>query len=138
VTPDAFEGQWRLERQIDDRRAGHTAQFSGVARIVRDAEGWAYAERGRLCLPGQAAIQAERRYQWRPRSDTVIAVHFDDGRFFHDMPLAGGTAAHWCDPDQYDVTYDFTGWPLWSSLWVVRGPRKAYQMMSRYARAEAV
>jgi hypothetical protein len=63
-------------------------------------------------------------------------VYFADGTFFHRFALSPQPeAAHFCAPDQYDVTYNFTDWPHWSSTWRVKGPRKDYTMQSRYIRA---
>ncbi|MGR3269435.1 hypothetical protein DU478_06715 [Thalassococcus profundi] len=130
----SFEGHWSLSREIDDRRAGHVARAEGEAEMRRDAAGLVYAEEVRLVLPGQRPVTGTRRYLWRPGLHGV-AVSFEDGRPFHDFALGTGHAesAHWCDPDQYDVHYDFSGWPRWTSLWCVAGPAKDYRMLTRYA-----
>jgi hypothetical protein len=77
-------------------------------------------------------MEAERVYLWRA-SGAGIEVLFDDGRPFHRIDDSA-EAAHWCDPDQYDVTYEFGRWPKWSSRWRVLGPRKDYVMVSNYSR----
>ena len=76
----------------------------------------------------QGRFRAERRYLWGPD----LTVCFEDGRFFHQVPPEGGQAAHWCDPDQYEVSYDFRAWPDWQTRWRVVGPRKDYAMVSWY------
>ena len=76
-------------------------------------------------------MQSERRYRW----DADLNVYFDDGRFFHTVPPLGGQTDHWCDPDGYDVRYDFAQWPTWSAEWYVLGPRKNYRMLSQYSQA---
>lgn len=124
-----FAGNWRVERSIEDRLAGGTARFEGKARWVREEGGLSYHETGQLVTSGQS-FTAERRYFWREG----LNVYFDDGRFFHQVPAQGGAAAHWCDPDQYDVAYDFLGWPDWHAVWSVKGPRKDYTMVTRYMR----
>ena len=126
-----FEGDWQVARRIEDALRGQTGRFSGVARFERDKVGLHYLERGVLEM-GDAAMDAERAYFWRSGSGG-IEVFFDDGRFFHKIG-ASGEAAHWCDPDQYDVTYDFSDWPVWTSRWQVKGPRKDYAMVSDYTR----
>ncbi len=128
-----FAGAWSLSRDIHDRRAGQTAQGEGQAVLTPDAEGLVYDETIRLHLPGQAPLEGRQRYLWRSVADG-IAVLFGDGRAFHAIALgdAGPEAAHWCDPDQYDVVYDFDNWPSWSSLWRVSGPRKDYVMRTLY------
>jgi hypothetical protein len=127
-----FVGLWRLERRITDAR-GPQARFSGTACFTRDAAGLQLDETGELQLAGQGRFQAERRYLWR-QAGPEIAVFFADGRAFHRFtPTAARTeAAHWCDPDTYNVRYDFGAWPCWHAVWTVSGPRKDYVMQSRY------
>lgn len=134
VTPDskipdlaAFEGQWQVDRVIEDQRAGQTGRFTGTALFRPDAQGLVYEERGRLDLGG-THFEAERRYLWR-MGDGGIDVCFEDGRFFHRI---GPKAAHWCDPDDYHVLYDFGDWPRWQAVWRVTGPRKRYLTSSTY------
>jgi hypothetical protein len=73
---------------------------------------------------------AERRYLW----DEKLNIYFEDGRFLLQVPALGGVAAHWCDPDQYIASYDFTDWPKWSCTCRIRGPRKDYTLHSRYSK----
>ena len=131
-----FEGRWRILREIDDRRAGQVGQFEGTATLTVDAQGLIYAETGTLRIGTSAPMQADRTYLWRDEGGR-IAVLFDDGRPFHSFALATDTpgADHWCDPDTYRVTYDFSPWPNWSAEWAVTGPRKDYVMVSYYAPA---
>ena len=124
-----FEGRWALSREIRPA-SGAAGRFEGEAEWQPSEGGLAYVERGLLMLEGHAPMQAERRYFW----EEGLNVYFDDGRFFHQVPPEGGEAAHWCDPDQYDVTYDFMQWPRFETKWQVRGPRKDYEMISFYSR----
>ncbi|MDW3182138.1 DUF6314 family protein [Roseobacter sp.] len=124
-----FEGQWDLHRQIE-HEGGQTAQFVGQAVWTPAAQGMVYRETGQLEMAGGPTMQAERVYLWGADLD----VCFEDGRFFHRVPVDGGTARHWCDPDSYIVQYDFTRWPAFSTVWEVTGPRKAYRMVSQYSR----
>lgn len=132
-----FQGLWRLERQITDA-LGPDAVFTGTARFSPDDAGLMLHEAGRLELTGQGGFQAERRYLWR-QDDAKIAVLFADGRDFHrfDPTLPEPAADHWCDPDTYQVRYDFREWPLWRAEWRVTGPRKDYVMCSLYTREPA-
>ncbi|WP_439124301.1 DUF6314 family protein [Marivita sp.] len=129
----AFRGAWDLARIITDHRSGTMSRFDGTAVFTPDDDGLSYFESGQLYLPGQSPFQAERRYHWR-EVEGVIHVFFDDGRFFHSFDDAHPAATHWCDPDTYDVAYDFTEWPKWRSTWNVLGPRKAYEMINDYTR----
>ncbi|MEM7631273.1 MAG: DUF6314 family protein [Pseudomonadota bacterium] len=125
-----FEGAWTLVREIV-HADGTTGRFEGTARFAADANGLAYEEAGALHLGRAHPLHATQRYRW----GHDLAVYFDDGRFFHHVPPAGGDTGHWCDPDQYDGHYDFSGWPAFTVSWRVTGPRKAYRMRSRYVRA---
>ncbi len=131
-----FAGLWMLERRIDDR-LGQPGRFSGVARFTRDGDGLRLTEEGRLDL-GTASFKATRVYLWQADGDG-IAVRFEDGRDFHRFtPKGAANSTHWCDPDQYDVTYDFARMSktatVWTSEWRVTGPRKDYVMRSTYRR----
>jgi len=122
---------------IDDHRADTTARLTGEARIARSGVTLVYDETGTLHLPGQATpLHATRRYLMA-RSGRELVVRFVDGRPFHriDLTDATPTARHACDPDEYAVTYDFSNWPDWSTVWTVTGPRKDYTMTSQYRAA---
>ena len=127
----ALEGTWRIGRDIL-HADGTRARFDGEARFTRSESRLIQDETGRLDLGGQS-FAASRRYVWQESGET-IEVLFDDMRPFHAIPL--GTmrhdTTHLCDPDRYDVAYDFTGWPRWRSVWRVRGPLKDYTMTSDY------
>ncbi len=122
-----FLGRWTLSRQID-QADGQNVQFEGTAIWRPQGDAASYEEQGWLTM-GQQCFQAERRYHW----GRDLKVFFEDGRFFHQVPSAGGATGHWCDPDQYDVTYDFALWPHWHCSWRVAGPRKRYVMTSTYS-----
>jgi hypothetical protein len=150
VTPQkivfsSFEGAWSLHRRIEDQRAGQSAQLTGAVRLARDTTGLRYHEQGQLHIPGQQVMASTRVYLWRPgstqsgspQSGSDVVVLFEDGRYFHTFSLTDPTpqASHFCEPDQYEVSYDFTLWPKWRSTWRVHGPRKTYTMISDYAPA---
>ncbi len=124
-----FKGIWDLQRQIE-HRDGTRARFEGQALWKADDDGLCQQETGALRIGENPPIKAMRRYLWRPD----LSVHFDDGRFFHKVPPLGGKAGHWCAPDQYDGSYDFSRWPDFEVTWQVTGPRKSYRMHSRYRR----
>lgn len=125
-----FVGRWHIERDIEDQRAGAAGRMSGWAEIADDG---LYHEVGQLVFADQPPLQAERRYHWQAVPGAV-EISFADGRPFHHLSLgrASANAEHLCAPDTYLVTYDFSAWPLWQSLWRVHGPRKDYQMTTRY------
>ncbi len=128
-----FAGNWRIMREIADQKAGQVGRLTGEARFTADAEGLAYHESGWLEMGG-GRMQATRDYLWREGAERVDVL-FGDGRYFHsfDLGQSAPEAAHWCDPDQYDVTYDFSDWPCWRSVWIVKGPRKDYRMETQFS-----
>jgi hypothetical protein len=134
VTTSDFLGLWQIERTIEDGHSASRAVFTGEASISHDVTHCIYAEVGTLAMAGVKPMTAERRYLWRPDANG-FDISFTDERFFHRLSLSGPTqAAHWCDPDQYDVIYDFTDFPSWKSTWHVVGPRKNYVMHSAFRR----
>lgn len=122
-----FLGDWIIERDIQ-HQGGADARFEGKATWSPQSDALIYRESGWLSLPGQAPVAAHQRHIWQ--ADLVVS--FADGRFFHQVPCAGGATSHWCAPDQYDGVYDFTSWPEFRVTWHVTGPRKAYRMQSRF------
>ncbi len=123
---DDFAGDWILERRIE-HGDGTRARFAGTGSFSRCRGGLRYNEHGRLCLPGQPPLLSTRRLLWA--GDTVVAVSFEDHRFFHRIDLRQGRprARHVCGDDIYTGLYDFAAWPRWSVVWWVRGPRKSYR-----------
>ena len=124
-----FVGDWQIDRHIAPD-GGPRARFEGQATWRWEQEGLGYAESGQLQIAGQGQFQAERRYQWRAPLD----VYFEDGRFFHHVRCDGQESQHLCGADDYRVTYDFAQWPQFEAVWQVRGPRKAYRMVTRFQR----
>ena len=140
ISLDQFEGDWQLARIIEDRRNDIEGRLSGTATFTRVGPlELHYAEEGELVYGQQAAMLATRRYIWRSFEGEhagKIAVEFEDGRPFHVIELDRlmPDDDHHCDPDFYHVSYDFTRWPLWESIWRVVGPSKDYRMISRFER----
>ena len=128
-----FAGVWELERDIL-HASGDTGHLSGRLDMRHQSWGLLYNETGTLTMGSAAPVTATRHYRWH----TGLEVHFEDGRFFHTVPAGGGEARHWCAPDDYRVHYDFSDWPVWRTHWQVSGPRKNYQMFTRYSRPEAL
>jgi len=128
-----FAQAWRVSRRIDDHLAGQAGHFSGIARISKQGKEFVYQEDGVLQTGQGAGLKASRRYLWEADGGGIL-IRFEDGRYFHHLPLgsAGGEARHDCAPDVYKVRYDFAGWPRWRAVWSVTGPRKNYVMTTDY------
>lgn len=131
-----FAGVWQLARVISDRLGGQTGRFDGQALLSpRGAGGLDYVETGRLRLGDGPVMTATRRYVWDFQAG-LVQVSFDDGRPFHSFQpgVSGAGTDHLCGADVYRVTYGFADWPVWTAVWDVAGPRKAYTLNSRYWR----
>jgi hypothetical protein len=131
---DDLEGRWRLERIIDDRRAGLAGRLEGTCIFSPDAEGLVQEEVGVLSYGDAPPMQARRRYLWRAEGDG-LAVFFEDGRPFHRIASGRLSDTHLCPPDTYEVAYLFDDWPAFSTTWCVSGPRKDLLIRSRYSPA---
>lgn len=136
LTLNDFRGDWQMDRQITDRLGTMNGTLVGVATLSGVDTTLQYDETGRLTLQGGAEMEATRRYLWT-FADDKVDVRFADGVTFHAFQPYGKAAGttHLCGEDLYDVTYDFREWPVWTATWAVRGPRKDYTSVTRYARA---
>ncbi len=122
-----FEGRWDLDRRIEDRLSRRKGHFRGEAHFNRSGSDLFYFETGELRLDDGLALSARREYLWCD-DGSAVRVTFADGRPFHGFPLSVPVAevSHWCDPDLYEVRYEFVNWPNWTATWSVQGPRKHY------------
>lgn len=133
---ERFKGEWTLNRHIFDLDSQWLGRFEGRALMTPTDAGLHYHEEGKLQFGGLTAMTATRDYRWTFPDGPTVRVLFEDGRHFHDFDADEGRpqATHYCDPDEYDVTYDFRKWPEWRAEWRVEGPKKDYRMVSMYAR----
>jgi len=129
-----FEGLWDLHRHIYDLDSEWLGKFDGQAKFAVTKKGLHYREEGKLQFGGLTAMTATRDYDWEFPESGLIRLRFADGRHFHDFDPSEGRprATHYCDPDEYDVTYDLRKWPEWRAEWRVEGPKKDYRMVSMY------
>ena len=127
----SLEGRWRLKRDIV-HGDGAVNTLTGTVHFHRAGARLIQDETGELVL-GNQTVKATRRYIWAA-CEGRLDVFFDDMRPFHTVLLgvARHKTAHLCAPDRYEVSYDFSAWPKWSTCWQVEGPRKDYVMTSRY------
>jgi hypothetical protein len=133
-----FEGAWNIDRHILDLDSEWLGRFHGEARFKADRGRLLYHEEGMLQFGGLTASRATRNYIWTFPSDTEVKILFENGDDFHVFNPQDPRpfARHFCDPDEYDVTYDFRRWPQWRAEWRVEGPKKDYRMVSTYERPE--
>lgn len=128
-----FVGKWQLSRTIVQKN-GDTFLFDGSADFTWHDGQLLYQESGQVKAPNGNVLLAERTYIWQAALNNQFDVLFDDKRYFHTFSAAKPYGEHLCGNDHYVVNYTFTRWPAWTSTWQVKGPRKDYQMNSRYQR----
>jgi hypothetical protein len=128
-----FVGRWSITRTIDDSLTRSTAGFEGQCIFTPRNDDVEYAETGMLYPSPGRGLVATRKYLWHQDVDFVV-IRFDDGRPFHrfNCRIDAPGDTHLCGRDTYRVAYDFSEWPVWSSIWQVTGPRKNYTMVSEY------
>jgi hypothetical protein len=133
-----FAGDWRFARVVAERDGTETARVAGLARYTSGEGGLLCAETGEMRLTGGPPMKAERRTIWREAAGR-IEVRFGDGRPFHSFDAAAiwAEARHDCTPDIYRVVYDFSMFPVWTSVWRVSGPQKDYVMTTEHRRGAA-
>jgi hypothetical protein len=130
-----LQGEWSLERRVQDRRAGHDGRLTGGAAFTAEGESLLYREQGRLVI-GDHDGPALQSYRYTFATAGRAAVQFGDGRFFHDLDLTTGAwhCTHLCDPDRYQGAFTVPDADSWRVVWTVAGPRKDLVLDSTYRR----
>jgi len=130
-------GHWQIDRVLVDRRAGIRGRFTGSAAILLAAGGQqaSYTEWGELRF-GQHTGPAQRRLGLAARPDGSIQVRFADGRPFYVLDLRSGRcqAEHPCRADHYQLSHVVHSADLIEERWLVSGPDKDYQAITRVRR----
>lgn len=130
-----LQGEWNLERRVQDGRAGQNGALTGAATFAAAGSGLLYREEGRLAIGGHEG-PALQSYRYAFPFPARAAVHFADGRFFHDLDLSSGAWActHPCGADRYDGAFSVADAQSWRVVWTVKGPRKDLTLDSTYRR----
>lgn len=124
--PRALLGRWRIEREVDDRRAGERHAIDGVLEITDEGDRLRWEER--MVWHRPAGDVDVRRGLWLVPTDDGWWVRFEDGRDFHPW-RPGEAVVHPCAPDTYagEVGGDVRRWVV---TWRATGPAKDYTMTS--------
>lgn len=130
---DFLLGEWRVEREIEDRLGDQDGAFVGSAEFSGTAPELTYRECGTLTL-AVATVRAERTYLWRCTHQGAEVFHAN-GDLFHSFTLADPSAHHICGADTYEGAYRFESDTHWHLTWRVSGPRKDYTSTTTYLRA---
>lgn len=126
-------GTWRVERALEDARAG-AGRFAGSATFTPVAGEIEWVETGRMTLGGYDG--AARRTLRLVRDATGWEVRFADGRPFHRLDLEDDRCGfeHPCGADRYRGALAVHGPDAFEIGWEVDGPAKAQRLTGRYSR----
>jgi hypothetical protein len=126
--PTALLGDWRLDRQLTDRRTGRSGTVRGQLTLRREGDQITWAEQGTLVWNG-SRLAASRSYGLRQAEDGWW-LYFADGRPFHAW-RPGQWVHHPCREDSYRGLITITGPDHWGTHWEVDGPAKAQRIITR-------
>lgn len=128
-------GSWQIDRTIDDRRAGVTGSFRGMALVAggpgagRPAAGdqARYTETGTLRY-GTHTGPAQRSLDVTRLAGGAVLLSFLDGRPYIELDLSTGVCErrHPCGEDTYDSVMVVRSPDELEERWLVRGPAKDY------------
>lgn len=136
-----FIGGWRMERRIDDRRAGRAGAAVGEAVIadIGDAATAICTEALTIDYGGQR-FAGEQTMHWRFDDADGPTLFSRDGRllvtlrFRQDGGRARASFSHDCGEDLYEGVAEIGDESSWRLVWNVRGPRKDYTLDTLYFR----
>ncbi|MDP4332861.1 DUF6314 family protein [Curtobacterium sp. A7_M15] len=132
LRPIDLLGEWSLRRTVHDRRAGVHGSVTGTTTLTRMATDQVrWDEAGTMTFDGRT-VPVSRTLWVRRGADDRWAVHFADGRVFHDW-VWGSAVSHACAPDDYSgvLAGDTEEWTV---RWEAHGPAKDYVLDSTLRR----
>ncbi len=129
-------GEWRLERSVSDASRG-----AGSAHIERLSEfRCRLHEFVTMMLMNGETVSGSRDYLLQEVGEHLI-FRFNDGENAGEVfqTFASGklcsSSTHLCGRDVYESTLTWCGDDVFELVHVVNGPKKDYEMRSRYLRA---
>ncbi len=131
IEPTALLGQWQLDRQVHDERAGLSGTVSGLLTLTTEADQIAWREQGTLLWNG-SHMPVSREY-WLRRIGDEWWLHFADDRPFHAW-RPGDWVDHPCGEDIYQGLITIAGPDEWHTVWRLQGPDTAQHLTTRYTR----
>jgi hypothetical protein len=133
-----LEGAWRIERAVDDRRAGarHVMRGTGAFRPAPGEPDTLVYDEEVVWAPAGQEMTATRRYLIAGIRRAAAEVLFDDGRPFHALDLASGACPvhHDCPPDTYAGEYRVLDADRFTVRWTITGPRKDSRLFTTFTR----
>jgi hypothetical protein len=134
IGPDELVGEWTIDRQVSDLRAGIVGAFTGTLLVTADGDDFRWDESGTLHWSDYSGT-AERHLLLR-RHDGAWWMCFADGRLFHPWQV-GGEVVHPCAADVYRGAIEPTGADEFTIRWDVTGPSKRQLIVSRMTRVQS-
>ncbi len=125
-----FVGRWRFRRRIEGRSGAPGRLFDGIARFSPVPGGLAYEESGEAWPERRAT-----RLTWHAVADGA-ELRFADGSDFHHLDLTHPVATAWHESDgrRHELSYNFTRWPEWRTIWRLRDAASDTTMITDYRR----
>ncbi len=130
--PSALLGDWRLDRQLRDERAGLSGTASGHLTLRPEGSKIMWREQGTLLWNG-SQLPFSRCYLLR-RVEGQWWLHFGDGRPFHPW-TPGEWVHHPCSEDAYHGLITIDGPDDWHTRWDVRGPATHRLISTQFRRS---
>jgi hypothetical protein len=132
--PALVSGEWSIDRDLADLRAGRTGRFVGTLHVDADGAGYSWREQGELTwgeytgTAGRLLRLARHEGQWW--------MCFADGGLFHPW-RPGAEVVHPCAADLYRGTVAIEGPDpaRFEITWDVTGPAKRQRIVSRMRRS---
>jgi hypothetical protein len=128
----SLKGNWTFQRTVSGE-----ARAEGTASFTRNWNTLNYYESGVLHrFEDKKSFHVYQTYSYRLRND-LISVYFSNKQLFHplhfDPPnpttfpfIARGT--HHCEPDTYEMLYQFDNLNQFRVTCAVKGPHKNYEI----------
>jgi hypothetical protein len=140
-TFDFLLGEWALERSLTDHRSRTAGRFEGRVTIAEGLSGHGgrarYDEVGTLRFGGHEG-PASRCLELVRLENTVVMLHFTDGKPFVDLDLRSGMwrGDHPCGEDHYEILTVVRSPDEVEERWRVRGPTEDYDAVATLRRLD--
>lgn len=138
-TLDFLLGRWAIARFVTDHRSGTEGRFEGSLTIALAPSDQgtraSYDEAGTMYFGGHEG-PASRRLELVRLDNSVVMLHFTDGKPFVDLDLRRGrwTSTHPCRADHYEFFTGVRSPDEVEESWKVRGPAQDYDAVATLRR----
>lgn len=136
---DYLNGQWRFHRKIVPH--GHAEGMATFTPIPGILNRLYYLEQGQFYLHHQQDFRIQREYIYEIKENHVLIYHARAGlagEFFIQLTFTHETrkaqASHLCLKDFYHALFYFLNEQSFQIDYLVKGPKKNYQIQTQYFR----